>query len=207
MALVVVKEDGTGLANANSYAVAADGDDYHAAHLYASAWTGATAGNKDIALVMATRLIDAQCEFLGFHKSNVQALQWPRVQVPDREASGVFWAPGLVIGLGPAAPLYLSSDVVPPCVIAATCELARELLITDRTGPPLGEGLKSASVKTATSTKPVGTTGVASSASAASAYVYEKSDRRPIMTPVVEALLRRVLAGSPGKSTVKVVRA
>ncbi len=195
MALVVVKEDGTGLPNANSYAVAADGDDYHAAHLYASAWTGATAGNKDIALVMATRLIDAHCEFLGFHKSNAQALQWPRVQVPDREASGVFWAPGLVIGLGPAAPLYLSSDVVPPCVVAATCELARELLITDRTGPPLGEGLKSAAIKLATTP------------SSGSTYVYDKLDRRRVLTPVVEALLRRVLAGSPGKSTVKLVRA
>jgi hypothetical protein len=194
MALVVIKEDGTGVPNANSYAVAADGDDYHAAHLYASAWTVATAGNKDIALVMATRLIDAECEFLGFHKSNAQALQWPRVQVPDREASGVFWAPGLVIGLGPAAPLYISSDVVPPCVIAATCEMARELLITDRTGPPLGEGLKSAAIKLATSP------------SSGSTYVYDKSDRRPVLTRVVEALLRRVLAGSPGKSAVKLVR-
>ena len=57
MSLVLVKEDGTGLVNANSYASAADGDTYHAGHYYGSAWTGATTGNKEIALVMATRLI------------------------------------------------------------------------------------------------------------------------------------------------------
>lgn len=207
MALTLVKEDGTGLVNANSYATAADGDAYHDGHLYASAWTGASGGDKEKALVMATRLIDAECEFLGFHKSNTQSLQWPRVQVPDREASGVFWAPGLVIGLGPAAPLYLSSDVVPPCVVQGTCELAREFLVTDRTGPPLGEGLKSASVKTTAATKTGGTTGTASSSSDASAYVYDRADRRPILTRVVESLLRRVLAGSPGRATVKLVRA
>ncbi len=204
MALTLVKEDGTGLVNANSYADATDGDAYHDGHLYASAWTGASSGDKAKALVMATRLIDAECEFLGFHKSNTQSLQWPRVQVPDREASGVFWAPGLVIGLGPAAPLYLSSDVVPPCVVQATCELAREFLVTDRTGPPLGEGLKSASTKTATLTKDTTTE---TSSSSAAAYVYDRADRRPILTRVVESLLRRVLAGSPGRSTVKLVRA
>ena len=89
MALVVIKEDGTGLPNANSYAVAADGDAYHAGHLYGGPWAAATSDNKGIALVMATRLIDAECDFLGFHKSSVQSLQWPRVQVPDSEASGV----------------------------------------------------------------------------------------------------------------------
>ena len=39
MSITLVKEDGTGLANANAYASAADGDAYHAGHLYATAWT------------------------------------------------------------------------------------------------------------------------------------------------------------------------
>ena len=207
MSLILIKEDGTGMADANSYANANDGDAYHETHLYATAWTGATSDNKEIALIMATRLIDAECEFLGFHKSSAQALQWPRVQVPDREASGVFWVPGLVIGLGPAAPLYLPSDVVPAGVVNATCELARELLITDRTGAPLGEGLKSTSVKTTTASKTGGTTGDSSASSSATAYVYDRMDRRPVLTPVVEAYLRRVLVASPGKSSVKLIRA
>ena len=36
MALVLVKEDGTGKSNANSYADVADGDAYFEGHLYAS---------------------------------------------------------------------------------------------------------------------------------------------------------------------------
>ena len=58
MALVLIKEDGTGLVNANTYASVADGDAYHEAHLYATAWTAATTPNKEAALAMATRLID-----------------------------------------------------------------------------------------------------------------------------------------------------
>ena len=80
MAVTLILEDGSALVDANSYASVADGDAYHAAHLYATAWTGATADKKATALVMATRLIDAECGFLGFRKSNAQALQWPRVQ-------------------------------------------------------------------------------------------------------------------------------
>ena len=83
MALVLIKEDGTGLANANAYANAADGDAYHDAHLYASAWTGATTANKEKALVMATRLIDAQFQFNGFKRLSTQALQWPRRECRD----------------------------------------------------------------------------------------------------------------------------
>ena len=56
MPLTLIKESGAGLANANAYADLADGDAYHAGHLYASAWTAATADNKAVALVMASRL-------------------------------------------------------------------------------------------------------------------------------------------------------
>ena len=187
MAIGIIQEDGTGLPDANSYAAAADSDLYHAGHLYPTGWTTASDLRKTQALVMATRLIDAECMFMGFRKSSAQALQWPRVQVPDRESPGVYWVPGLVIGLGPVAPQYLSSDSVPPCVINATCELARELLLADRTGAPLGEGLQSSAVSGST-------------------FVYDKSDRRPVLTPVVEALLARVLLSSPKMSAVRLVR-
>ena len=39
MALTLIKEDGTGKADANAYANVADGDAYHDGHLYATAWT------------------------------------------------------------------------------------------------------------------------------------------------------------------------
>ncbi len=78
MALVLIKEDGTGKVDANAYASVVDGDTYHDGHLYAAAWTGATADNKAAALVMATRLIDSQVRFTGFKAKDEQALQWPR---------------------------------------------------------------------------------------------------------------------------------
>src|SRR5690348_9503560 len=93
MALTLVKEDGTGRTDANSYASAADGDAYHDGHLYATAWTAASTGNKEKALVFATRLIDSQMQFNGFRANGGQALQWPRVNCPDPDrASWTFSA-------------------------------------------------------------------------------------------------------------------
>lgn len=74
MALVLIKEDGTAKADANAYANAADGDAYFEGHLYATAWTGATAGQKDAALVMASRVIDAEYQFHGRRVSESQAM-------------------------------------------------------------------------------------------------------------------------------------
>jgi len=37
---------------------------------------------------------------------------------------------------------YVEYDKVPKAVVQATCEMARELLIVDRTAAPVGEGLK-----------------------------------------------------------------
>ena len=73
MALTLIKETGAGLANANAYADVADGDAYHAGHLYASAWTAASADNKTAALVMASRLIDAEYQFGGTRSVASQA--------------------------------------------------------------------------------------------------------------------------------------
>jgi len=127
MALTLVKEDGTGKVDANSYANATDGDAYHEGHLYASAWTAASAPNKDKALVMATRLIDAEYQFHGYRVKETQALQWPRQNCPDPDADM-------------SVASVLKSDAVPRNVLSATCEVARELLVLDRTAA-FGEGL------------------------------------------------------------------
>jgi hypothetical protein len=126
MALVLLKEDGSGKADANAYASVADGDAYHEGHLYAAAWTGATAEKKAAALVMASRLIDSCVRFNGARATEVQALAWPRAGCPDPEG-------------GVAA--VVADDAVPRAVVEATCETARALLIEDRTGNPEGEGL------------------------------------------------------------------
>jgi len=125
MALTLIKEDGTGKVDANSYASVADSDAYHEGHLYATAWTGASAGTKAAALVMATRLIDAQFQFGGRRAHETQALQWPRGQCPNPDDESA-----------------VPENAVPRGVIDATCETARALIIEDRTANPLGEGLK-----------------------------------------------------------------
>jgi|ERR1017187_4566311 hypothetical protein len=89
MALTLVKEDGTGKADANAYAEVANGDAYHAGHLYATAWTAATADQKAVALVMASRLIDAEYQFNGLRSVDSQALQWPRVNCLDPDKAPV----------------------------------------------------------------------------------------------------------------------
>ena len=106
MALVVVKEDGSGRADANSYAAVAEADAFFEGHLYASAWTGATAGNKSAALVMATRLIDSQFQFNGSRTNEGQALQWPRAGCLDPDRRSADW--GMV-----RAGLAMSAEWVP----------------------------------------------------------------------------------------------
>lgn len=156
MALTLIKEDGTGKVDANAYANAADGDAYHDGHLYASAWTAATTGSKEAALVFATRLIDSQFQFGGSKANAAQALQWPRDDCLDPDAAGD----------------SVAGDVVPKAVKDATCEMARELLIADRTASPAGEGLKYQNA---------GTTQTG----------YDKKDTRPIISHVAQAMLAK----------------
>jgi hypothetical protein len=137
MPLTLIKEDGTGKPDANTYALVADGDAYHEGHLYASTWTAAAAGEKEKSLVMATRLIDGLFQFNGFKRLSTQALQWPRRECCDPDSSGGV-VPGLLLARGP----YLDETKVPGVVISATAEVARELLKQDRTDDPDGEGLR-----------------------------------------------------------------
>jgi len=161
MALVLTKEDGSGLAGANAYANAADGDAYHEGHLYASAWTAATADKKAAALVMATRLIDALFQFNGVRTKATQALQWPREDCPHPDAN-----PDSV------GQRFVLSNVVPKAVADATCETARALIIEDRTANPLGEGLKF-------------------SALGSLQQSFDKNDRRPEIPHVAQAMLSK----------------
>ena len=172
MALTLTKEDGSGLANANAYADAVDGDAYHDGHLYATAWVGATLADKEKALVMASRLIDAEFQFNGTRTNAVQGLQWPRKDCHD-----------------PDGETELPPDVVPPAVQHAICELARELLIADRTAAPAGEGLKyynNVGVQTG----------------------YDKTDRRAVLSQVAQVMLAKYGSQISAKSgAVRLVRA
>ena len=182
--LTLIKEDGTGRTDANSYANVADGDAYHEAHLYATTWTAASTAHKEAALVMATRLIDAGCEFSGSKRSSDQALQWPRAGAldPDR--------PTLRLSiLYTTAGSYFESDRVPPAVVNATCEMARELLAANRTDNPPGEGLASLSLAGALS------------------MTFDKQDRPPMLSHLARTMLAKWATFiEPGRGPVRLIR-
>ncbi len=196
MALTLVKEDGTGKTDGNSYADVAEGDAYFEGHLYASAWTAATADTKAAALVMATRLVDSQFQFNGYRAHEAQALQWPRERCPDPDRNPVTSTP-----LSPVLTNYVPSDEVPRGVAWAVCEMARELLIADRTAAPPGEGISSTQTSSATHDS-------AGGSSSQSSTTYSKEDTRPIISGVAQAMLAKygaLIQASSG--SVRLVRA
>ena len=183
MPLTLIKETGAGLVDANSYADVADGNTYHAGHLYATAWTAASDEQKAVALVMATRLLDAEYQFGGFKSADSQSLQWPRYRCPDPDRDETLRVDRLTVWVN-----WLPENLVPKVVVQAACELARELLIADRTAAPAGEGLKYQNV---------GSTQTG----------YDKTDKRPVIPAVVQALLAKYGALLQAKSgAVKLVR-
>jgi len=77
---------------------------------------------------------------------------------------------------------------VPTAVVNATCEMARELLVKDRTAAPAGEGLKYSNV---------GSTQTG----------YDKGDRPPVISHVAQAMLAKLGALINSRSgAVKLVR-
>ena len=196
MALTIIKEDGTGRGNANSYVDVADGDAYFGGHLYASAWTTATEATKAAALVMATRLVDSQFQFCGFRAHSDQALQWPRTECPDPDRGLVTVSP-----LQPYLSNFVPYDQVPRAVIHATCEMARELIVVDRTAAPAGEGISSTQTSVSTHTDVSGSSSMTSTS-------YDKSDTRPVISRVAQAMLAKYGALIQGGSgSVRLVRA
>jgi|GEM_PF-197436 len=163
-----IKETGAGLTDANSYASVADGDTYHNGHLYASDWTGASVSTKEAALIMATRLIDGTFDFRGFRSSNSQALQWPRQMCVDPDRADVRLS-ALQNNVG----CYFDSDAVPQGVVDATCELARELIKSDSTDAPDGEGLASLNIPGAVS------------------LTFQKSDTQPFVSRLARTMLEK----------------
>ena len=196
MALTLIKEDGTGKVDANSYAAVADGDAYFEGHLYASAWTAATSGTKAAALVMATRLVDSQFQFNGYRAHEEQSLQWPRERCPDPDRNAVTSSLQ-----SPVLSSFVANDEVPKGVGEAVCEMARELLIADRTAAPPGEGISSQQSSTSSHDSAGGSSSQTSTS-------YSKEDTRPVISRVAQAMLAKygaLIQGSSG--SVRLVRA
>lgn len=98
-----------GSASANAYASTTDGDTYFDERLNAGAWTGASTDDKERALIMASRRLDAE-RFQGEKAETGQALEWPRVWAFDKDGE------------------EYASDAIPTVVQHATFELALRLL-------------------------------------------------------------------------------
>lgn len=81
--MTIVVEDGTGLADAQSYVSIAYVDTYAAQRNNAN-WTGDNA-KKEGAVIAATQFLDATFKFNGSLSSTAQALSFPRTDIYDKE--------------------------------------------------------------------------------------------------------------------------
>lgn len=127
--------------DANTYASLAMFTTYASAHLYSTAFDGATADRRNAALLMATRQINTTLEFNGAPLTTSQAMDWPR-----RSTSGV---PYGAFPITYGAPFYGPAVDVQPSpkrLQDATCELALALLAFNYVADDENRGIRSVSL-------------------------------------------------------------
>lgn len=87
MAVTIIKEDGTGIANANSYATLAEAETYleQTGRKSTGAWNTAGTDAKSAALISGTDYMDQRNRkrYKGTRFSSAQRLEWPREGVSD----------------------------------------------------------------------------------------------------------------------------
>ena len=112
--MTIIVEDGTGLANAESYVSVADANTYHS-KIGNDAWADLDTSVKEQLLRKATDYMVAQyrLQYAGYRRYSTQSLDWPRLYVPliDSLSANVF-------------PQYVDFDIVPVTVKNACAELA-----------------------------------------------------------------------------------
>ena len=106
--MVLIVEDGSIVAGADSYVSVADTDTYNTSYVGGSLWIAAIEAAKEIALRQATQYLDVTYYdlWLGERVDDTQALSWPR--------SGVYYSDGVAVG----------ADEIPEPLKKATMELA-----------------------------------------------------------------------------------
>lgn len=104
-----------GASNANSYLTRDNATAYFGTRLNSTVWTAASDANKDIALIQATRTLDAGFDWRGTSTYADQELAFPRTGLTRRTGYAV------------------DSTTIPSEIEAATAELAMALLRSDRT--------------------------------------------------------------------------
>lgn len=115
MAITITVEDGSIVADANSYVDPEEtfAIDYFEAHLHATTWTGADLEEQKAAVVQATRTIDSLLKWQGRKVQYDQPREWPRYGV---RVDG--W--------------ILETNEIPRRLREATLEMAMALLERDR---------------------------------------------------------------------------
>lgn len=120
--VTLVQEDGSGLANSNSYVSLAEADEYFSGHpFYADAWALLASGERTLLLVAATRSLDVEYVWRGKRASTTQALEWPRSAVVDQYDT------------------LLASDEIPLRLRQATCEQAYYLTKGDKSAEAIDD--------------------------------------------------------------------
>jgi hypothetical protein len=176
MALVV--EDGTGLANAESYVSVADADTYVSNYMTDATntlWTALGTPAKEKALRRATAYIDTEYgeRWKGRRTTEDQALDWPRTGVVDYDE----WA--------------IDSDVIPQVLKDATAEMAARLAVEDEEffdDLDPGGAIKRENVQVGPLKSDV---------------TYAGSTSRQKTYPKVDGLLAQLLVGSAGQTIVE----
>ncbi len=119
--MTLIVEDGTGLADAESFCSVADADTYHS-NRGSSLWETLLEEEKEQALRRATDYMEQAYgdSWAGYRYGAVQALSWPRYNVPykDLARDGRLYYPE-TYGAG-----YYPVDAVPVAVVRACAELA-----------------------------------------------------------------------------------
>jgi len=167
MALVV--EDGTVVEDANAYADVAYADAYLAANIHVFAqWDALAQEQKEFLLVWATRELDAQATWRGSKTDEESPLRWPR--------TGVYDVDGVPIGV----------NEIPTALKNAVCELARFLMVRDRTQESGREGIKVIQADVVR-------------------LEFDEYYRAPVIPPLIGALIRGlgIVAGGTGFKPIK----
>jgi len=174
MSLIV--ENGTGMANAESYSSVAEADTYFA-NRGNETWTDLDSVQKEIALRKATdyMLQNYRLSWKGARVNSIQALDWPRYSVFTDE---------LVPGMQ-ASRIQVPSNIVPKEVKIACFELALKTLTGDDLAPDQERSVISETIG------PISTT-------------YDKDSPQQVKYRAIDLTLRPFLTG--GNLSVKVCR-
>lgn len=141
MPAIIVVEDGTGKADANSYVTLAEANAFFDTVPNTNTWGAQTDDQKTRLCLAGTRMIDSCFQFNGFKINATQALQWPRNLAKDpNQYAGVFYRnPNTFLGQ------YYDPAKVPAQIKNAVCQLIISMLdpLDDRTGDREGIGIDS----------------------------------------------------------------